>query len=105
MPKNLERRIRETARAVKAWTGESFTDLGSGCGWSTVTAKRKLNAGTNSTKGATLSLADVERLCAHWEVTPADLMAGFDALEEAGRLPYRVRALVERGEPIPRAYW
>ena len=24
---------------------------------------------------------------------------------EAGRLPYRVRALVERGESIPRAYW
>jgi hypothetical protein len=101
---SLEQRIRATARAIKAWTGQSFADLGSGCGWSVPTAKRKLNAGASRTKGSTLSLDDVEQLCAHWRLTPAELMGDFADLEAAGRLPHHIKTLVQAGEHIPRAW-
>jgi hypothetical protein len=92
----LHDRVRETARLLKAWTGETNADLAAAWHCSEPLVRRKLNGGTGG--GATISLADLEKWASHWELTPAELISGFGFLESNHRLPERIRRAKRAGQ-------
>jgi hypothetical protein len=95
-------RVRETLRLIKAWTGETTAQMGRGCGWSRPTMDRKLSG---VQRGGGLGLDDLDRICAHYQLTPSELLMGFGWLEQNGRLPQHIRQAIQTGQEITPGVW
>ncbi len=93
---SLESRVRETARLLKTFTGETNAELAAAWHCSEPLVRRKLSGARGG--GGTISLADVEKWAAHWGITPAELLMGYAALHEAGRLPHALRHAKATGQ-------
>ncbi|MFE7614315.1 helix-turn-helix domain-containing protein [Streptomyces sp. NPDC057496] len=86
---STEQTLRLTIQALMRLTGERQADLAAGIGLSQTQISRK-QSGT-----AVWSLADIDRLSAHYGIPVPDLLAGVD--HAVHRLPARRRA------PLPGA--
>ncbi|MFE2601703.1 helix-turn-helix domain-containing protein [Streptomyces sp. NPDC059396] len=86
---STERQLRLTVAALMYATGEHQRDLGHGLKLSQAQVSRKQSG------RAVWSLADLDRLAAHYEIPVPDLLCGAD--HAVSRLPARRRAAVIGG--------
>lgn len=91
---STQERMRETVRAVRAWTGETVAGLAGSVGMSQPNLSEKLGGKLR------FSMDDVDAIAAHWGLTFADLLHGFEGLQENGRLPYAARAARQISQEI-----
>ena len=87
---NLQDQVRQILRQLRELSGETMASQAAGMRYSEPTWRRKVNGGRGG--GATISLETIERACAHYGMTPVEILR-FPELSEYQReaLALRIR--------------
>ncbi|MFD8386171.1 hypothetical protein ACFV2X_48025 [Streptomyces sp. NPDC059679] len=95
---NLQKQVRQTFRELRKLSGETMARQAAGMRYSDPAWRRKVNGGQGG--GATIGLETIERACAHYGMTPVELL-GFPDLHDYQReaLALRIRKKLHTGAP------
>ena len=87
---NLQDQVRQTFRELRELSGETMVRQAAGMRYSEPTWRRKVNGGRGG--GAVIGLETIERACAHYGMTPVEILR-FPELDEFQReaLALRIR--------------